>query len=92
MAFDNSVFDENQRSRCPSHDLTSFLSCKKKMKPPAPLPIPSVFAKDAKLEQLSSGFSNASGVNRRRCRTIFFTNAASTKIYRLERNQQNRQR
>jgi len=60
MAFDNSVFDETSGVAVRAHDLTHF-SVQKEMKPPAPLPIPSVFAKDAKLEQLSSGFSNAQG-------------------------------
>ena len=61
MAFDNSVFDETSGVVVRAHDLTHF-AVEKGMQTPTPLPLPDVFAKDAKLEKLADGFSNASSL------------------------------
>jgi hypothetical protein len=81
LAFDNSVFDETSGVAVRAHDLTHF-SVQAGMKAPAPLPIPAVFAKDTKLEQLASGFSNATSLTADTTGRIFFTDAAKHKIYR----------
>ena len=44
--------------------------------------MPSVFAAGAKLEQLASGFSNASGLTTAPNGTLFFTDAAMHRVYR----------
>ena len=41
-----------------------------------------MFDKDAKLEKLASGFSNASGLTTDDAGHLFFTDAAMRKIYR----------
>jgi sugar lactone lactonase YvrE len=52
------------------------------MKSPAPLSLPAVFAKDAKLERLATGFGNASGLTASGAGTVFFSDAANKKICR----------
>ncbi|HEY1263541.1 MAG TPA: glycosyl hydrolase family 28-related protein, partial [Terriglobales bacterium] len=81
LAFDSSVFDETRRVAVRSHDFAYF-AIQKGMKPPAPLPLPAVFAGDAKLERLAGGFSNASGLTVDDAGRLFFTDAARHKIYR----------
>lgn len=82
LAFDNSVVDENSGVKVRSHDFTSFV-VHRGMKAPEPLPISSnVFAKDAKLTKLATGFSNASGLVADKNGHVYFTDAATHKVYR----------
>ena len=83
LAFDNSVFDESSGVAVRPHDFTHF-AVQKGMKASVPLPLPDVFAKDAKLEKLASGFSNASALTADDAGHIFFTDAAKHKIYRWD--------
>ena len=81
MAYDNSVFDATSGVRVRTHDFTFFeISATNKLGPP--LPLPAAFAPAARLEQLASGFSNASGVATDDQGHLFFTDAAMHKIYR----------
>ena len=81
LAFDNAVLDETSSIAVRSRFFTHF-SVQKGMKAAAPLPMPSVFAKNAKLEKLATGFSNASGLTTDDDGNLFFTDAAMHKIYR----------
>ena len=69
LAFDNAVLDETSSIAVRSRFFTHF-SVQKGMKAAAPLPMPSVFAKNAKLEKLATGFSNASGHDHARRKPI----------------------
>src|SRR5204863_164873 len=60
LAFDNAVLDEGSGITVRQQFLTSF-AVNQGMKTPAALPGPAVFARNAKLEQRATGFSNASG-------------------------------
>jgi hypothetical protein len=89
LAFDNAVFDETSGAAVRAHDFISFV-VQKGMKAPGPLPLPaSIFAKNAKLEQLATGFSNAAGLTADDAGHIYFTDAAKHKIYRW--NESNKQ-
>jgi sugar lactone lactonase YvrE len=81
LAFDNAVLDEDSGVAVRSQFFTSF-AVKKGMKAPAATPLPSAFDKGANLEKLASGFSNASGLTTDDAGHLFFTDAASRKIYR----------
>jgi hypothetical protein len=82
LAFDNSVFEEGSGVTVRPHDFTVF-TVHRGMKSPYVLPVPTVvFAKDAKLERLATGFSNASGLTADDNGNIYFTDAAMHKIYR----------
>jgi sugar lactone lactonase YvrE len=82
IAFDNAVFDEDSGVAVRSHFFAAFV-IKKGMKPPAAIPLPAaVFDKNAKLEKLAGGFSNASGMTTDDAGNLFFTDAAQRKIYR----------
>ena len=84
IAFDNAVFDEDSGVAVRSHFFTTFV-VKKGMKPPAPIPLPpAVFDKNAKLEKLAGGFSNASGMTVDDAGNLFFTDASKRKIYRWD--------
>jgi pectate lyase-like protein/SMP-30/gluconolaconase/LRE-like protein len=81
LAFDNPVLEEGSGVTARPHFFTSFV-INQGMKAPAPLPLPPVFAKGAKLEKLATDFSNASGLTVSDTGTLFFTDAANKKIYR----------
>jgi len=81
LAFDNAVFEEASGVTVRPHFFTSF-TVNQGMKAPATLPLPSVFAKDAKLERLATGFSNVSGLTVSDTGSVFFSDAANRKIYR----------
>jgi len=82
LAFDNAVLDEDSGVAARPHYFSSFV-VKKDMKAPAALPVSAaVFDKDAKLEKLASGFSNASGLTTNEAGNLFFTDAAMRKVYR----------
>jgi hypothetical protein len=82
LSFDNAVLDEDSGIALRPHFFTSFM-IKKVMKAAAPIPLPAaVFEKNAKLEKLASGFSNASGMTTDNAGHLFFTDAAKRKVYR----------
>lgn len=82
LAFDNSVSDENTGAEVRAHHFTSFV-IHAESKPPDPLPIPAaIFAKDARLDKLASGFSNASGLTADASGNVYFTDAVKRAIYR----------
>jgi sugar lactone lactonase YvrE len=82
IAFDHSVLDENSGVAARAHFFTSF-AIKKGMKAPAANPLPAaVLEKNARLEKLASGFSNASGMATDDAGRLFFTDAAMHKIFR----------
>jgi hypothetical protein len=81
LAYDNSVFDSTSGVRVRTHDFT-FFEISATSKPGPPLSLPAAFAPEAHLEQLASGFSNASGLATDDQGHLFFTDAAMHKIYR----------
>ena len=81
LAFDNAVMEEGSGVAVRSHFFTTF-SVKRSMKAPSAPRLPKVFAKGAKLEQLATNFSNASGLTASDTGTVFFSDAANSKIYR----------
>jgi sugar lactone lactonase YvrE len=81
IAFDNAVFDEDSGVAVRPHFFAGFV-VRKGMKAPSALPVPAVFGKNAKLEKLASGFSNASGMTAGNAGQLFFTDAAKRKVYR----------
>jgi hypothetical protein len=81
LAFDNTLFDSNSGVHIRSQDFASF-ALTPGVHPGPPLPLPPVFATDAKLEQLATGFSNVSGLATSPEGTLFFTDAAMHGVYR----------
>ncbi|HXE09459.1 MAG TPA: glycosyl hydrolase family 28-related protein [Acidobacteriaceae bacterium] len=81
LAYDNSIFDASSGVRVRTHDFTSFeISAANKLG--APLPLPAAFAPGAHIEQLASGFSNASGLSTDSAGHLFFTDSLMHKVYR----------
>ncbi|HEX6396902.1 MAG TPA: hypothetical protein VFZ95_05725, partial [Steroidobacteraceae bacterium] len=81
LAFDNAVYNEANGAFVRSHYFTRFAvnaGSKPRGAPPPPV---SLFG-NATLQQLASGFSNASGLTVDDVGTAFFTDAAKGKIYR----------
>ncbi len=81
LAFDNAVLDEESGVAVRPQFFTHFV-VRKGMKAPTSAALPAVFAKNARLEKLASGFSNASGLTTDDAGHLFFTDAAMSKIYR----------
>jgi hypothetical protein len=81
LAYDNSIFDTTSGVRVRTHDFT-FFEISAANKPGPPLPMPVAFASGAHVEQLASGYSNASGLATDAQGRLFFTDAAMHKIYR----------
>lgn len=81
LAFDNAVLEEASGITVRPHFFTSF-TVNQGTKAPAALPLPPVFAKDAALEKLATGFSNASGLTASDAGAVFFSDAANRKVYR----------
>jgi len=81
LAFDNAILDVESGVAVRAHFFANF-TVRKGMKPPEVLPPPAVFEKDAKLEKLASGFSNASGMTADEAGCLYFTDAAMRRIYR----------
>jgi hypothetical protein len=81
LAFDNAVLEEGSGVAVRSQFFTSF-TVKRGMKAPSAPRVPKVFAKGAKLEQLATGFSNASGLTASDAGVVFFSDAAKGNIYR----------
>jgi hypothetical protein len=84
LAFDNAVYNEANGAYVRSHFFTRF-KVDAGSKPGAPSSPPaSIFGNGARLQQLKSGFSNASGLTVDDAGTAFFTDAAKGKIYRWD--------
>jgi len=84
LAFDNAVLNESNGASVRSHFFTHFVA-NESAKPPLVLSLPAtVFDKDAKLKQVASGFSNASGLTVDNAGAVFFTDAVNGKIYRWD--------
>ncbi len=81
LAFDNSVRDESSGVAVRAHHFAHF-EVQQGMKAASSLALPEVFAKNAKLVKLATGFSNASGLTTDDKGNLFFTDAAKHKIYR----------
>ena len=82
LSFDTAVLDEDSNVAARPHFFTNF-AIKRGIKVPAPIPLPAaVFEKNAKLELLTSGFGNASGMTTDTAGHLFFTDAAKRKVYR----------
>jgi sugar lactone lactonase YvrE len=81
LAFDNAVLDEGSGVAVRAQFFTNF-AVNKGMKAPTAAALPVVFGKNAKIEKLASGFSNASGLTSDDAGHLFFTDAAMGKIYR----------
>lgn len=82
LSFDNSLFDENSEVKVRAHHFVHFALTN--ARPGAPLPLPKVFASDAKLTRVATGFSNASGLTADGAGTIYFSDAAMHPIYRYD--------
>jgi len=80
LAFDNAVLEETSGVKVRPHFFASF-SVNQEMKSPEARPVPAVFARKAKLEQLATGFSNVSGLTISDKGTVFFSDAANRKIF-----------
>ncbi len=82
LAYDNDVADLDSRVHVRSHDFTSFVLTASSA-PGAPLPLPaSVFAADAKLRQVSTGYSNAEGLTGDGTGNVLFTDSVNNTILR----------
>jgi sugar lactone lactonase YvrE len=81
LAFDNAVMEEGSGVFVRPQFFTRF-TITKGMKAPAAQPLPAVFAQDARLEKLATGFSNLSGFATSNTGELFFTDAANRKILR----------
>jgi sugar lactone lactonase YvrE len=79
LAFDNAVLDEDNGVAVRSQFFTNFVVRKGTTAAAAP---PVVFRRDARLEKLASGFSNASALTTDDAGHLFFTDAATRAIYR----------
>ena len=81
LAFDNAVFEESSGVVVRPHFFTRFI-VEQGPKASLALHLPKVFAKQATIERLATGFSNASGLAASDSGELFFTDAANRKIYR----------
>jgi hypothetical protein len=81
LAFDHALIDETSGVSGRNRDFTHFV-VSKSLKAPAPLAMPPVFAKNAKLDRLATGFSNATSLTADDAGRVYFTDAAEHKIYR----------
>ena len=83
LAFDNAVYNEANGAFVRSHYFTRF-TVNAGSKPRVPASPPASLFAGAKLQQLKSGFSNASGLTVDDAGTAFFTDAIKGKIYRWD--------
>lgn len=81
LAFDHALVDETSGVSVRNRDFTHFV-VNKTVKQSASPSMPTVFAKNAKLEQLVSGFSNATSLTADDAGRVYFTDAAQQKVYR----------
>lgn len=81
LSFDTAVLDEDSGVAVRPHFFTGF-TVQKGMKAPAALALPRAFEKNAKLQKIAGGFSNASGLSTDTEGRLYFTDAAMKKVYR----------
>ena len=81
IPFDNAVLEEGSGVTVRADNFT-HLVVGKAMKKGDALPLPAVFAKNAKLELLATNFSNATSLTTDDNGRIYFTDAVNDKIYR----------
>jgi sugar lactone lactonase YvrE len=81
VPFDNAVLEEGSGVLVRANNFT-HLVVGKSMKKGDPLPLPATFARDAKLEQLATGFSNATSLTADDAGRVYFTDAVQGRIYR----------
>ena len=81
LSFDNAVLEEGSGVTIRADNFTHAV-VGKAMKKGTPLPLPAAFAKDAKLEALASGFSNATSLAADDAGHLYFTDAVGGKILR----------
>ncbi len=81
VPFDNAVLEEGSGATVRANNFT-HLVVSKAMKKGDPLPLPAAFAKDAKLEKLAGGFSNATSLTADDAGRIYFTDAVNGNILR----------
>lgn len=84
LAFDNSVFDSTSGVRVRTHDFTAFTIGPALKAGPELLMPASAIAPGTRLEVLSSGFSNVSGLTTDGKGDLYFTDAALHRIYRWD--------
>jgi sugar lactone lactonase YvrE/plasmid stabilization system protein ParE len=82
LAFDNAVLNEANGAFVRSHFFTRFTVDADAKPRSSASPPASLFARDATLQQLSGGFSNASGLTVDDAGMAFFTDAVKGKIFR----------
>ncbi|MFZ0631979.1 MAG: glycosyl hydrolase family 28-related protein [Acidobacteriaceae bacterium] len=82
LAFDNSVHEESGVD-VRAHHFVHF-EVEKDARPGAPLPLPEAFAPGAKLERVATGFSNADGLTAGPDGTVYFSDSARHRIFRID--------
>ena len=82
LAYDNSVLDSTSGVYVRSRDFTSFQILATNKPGPALSPLGGVFEAGGKLNQLATGFSNASGLTADDAGHLFFTDSVMHHIYR----------
>ena len=80
LAFDNSIFDAGSGVTVRAHDFNHF-ALTARLGRGRDLPTPAVFAPNAKLRRLATGFSNASGLTSDSAGQVYFTDAANHSIF-----------
>jgi sugar lactone lactonase YvrE len=85
LAFDHAVLNEDSGVAVRSQFFTNF-AVRKGTKAQTAAPLPAVFDRNAELEKLATGFSNASGLTADEAGHLFFTDAAMRRIYRWNEN------
>jgi hypothetical protein len=83
LAFDNSVFDQGSGVEVRAHLFVHF-PLGPDLKKGAPLPLPATFASDARVDRVTTGFSNASALTADQNGAVYFTDAAKQTVYRLD--------
>ncbi len=81
LSFDNTLLEEGSGVAVRANNFT-HLVVSKSMRKGHPLPLPAVFAKNAKLEKLATDFSNATSLTTDNNGRIYFTDAVNRRIYR----------
>ena len=81
LPYDNAVLEESSGVAIRANNFT-HLVVSKSMKKGDPLPLPAVFAREAQLAKLATGFSNATSLTTDGTGRIYFTDATNRKIDR----------
>lgn len=81
LPYDNAVLEETTGVAVRANNFTHAV-VGKSTKKGDPLPLPPAFAIDARLEQLATGFANATSLTADDAGKIYFTDAANRRIYR----------